>query len=204
MAVLDSGCGKTIIGENTLSEFRKLWDAAGVPQPEAQKEINHFRYGNGHSEVSSELVAMPVTLAQHSGVIRAAVVKGDAPLLLSRPAMKTLGAEMDFNKDELRLFSGAATIPMEVNKAGQYMVDVVKNLTCHASEISAVEHMTSLEPSPHVEEPLPSSEPCDEPQTASLVPASESLSAVQIVGKKEKSKDFWEIIPLIVKLFVSM
>ena len=29
--VLDSGCGKTIIGEQTLSEFQKLWSQQNVP-----------------------------------------------------------------------------------------------------------------------------------------------------------------------------
>ena len=94
-AVLDSGCGKTIIGAATLESFRKIWNSAGVSQTKPYAEENVFRFGNGASEVLKSAIELPVCLAEREGVIRAAIVQGDAPLLLSRPAMKTLAAEMD-------------------------------------------------------------------------------------------------------------
>ena len=36
-AILDSGCGKTIVGANTLQSFREIWMKAGVPQPVARR-----------------------------------------------------------------------------------------------------------------------------------------------------------------------
>ena len=38
--VLDSGCGKTIIGENTLKQFQHLWRQAGISEPREQSESN--------------------------------------------------------------------------------------------------------------------------------------------------------------------
>ena len=57
---------------------------------------------------------------------KAAVVKGAAPLLVSRPALKRLGAQIDFHRDQLSLFQGQVHMPLQVNAAGQYMVDVMQ------------------------------------------------------------------------------
>ena len=78
-AVLDSGCGKTIVGANALSAFRKIWNDSGIEQPQPLTEENMFRFGNGASELSKESIEMPVCLAERAGTIRAAIVKGDAP-----------------------------------------------------------------------------------------------------------------------------
>ena len=103
-AVLDSGCGKSIIGAQTLDQFRKLWTKAGIAQPAEHAEVNSFRFGNGQSEVSQKVVEMPVTLGGKRGLIRAAVIQGEAPVLLSRPASKKLEASMNFAADELIFF----------------------------------------------------------------------------------------------------
>ena len=63
-----------------------------------------------------------MTIAGRHGVVRAAIIKGKAPLLISRIALKKIGAVMDFSKDELRVFGKA--IPMSTNEAGQYMIPV--------------------------------------------------------------------------------
>ena len=124
--VLDSGCGKTIIGEETLSKFRELWVSAGVKHPQIKREVSHFRYGNGHVETSNTVVELPLGLAGKKGILQAAVVKGAAPLLVSRPALKRLGASIDFAQDQLSLFKGRSQVPLKVNAAGQYIVDVMQ------------------------------------------------------------------------------
>ena len=179
-AVLDSGCGKTIVGAKTLQAFRNLWDSAGIAQPSARSEENFFRYGNGACEKSTEVVEMPICLAERRGVVQAAVIQGDAPLLLSRPAMKRLGAEMNFQTDELKLFNGHSTVPMKLNAAGQYMIPV-----------------SNFEPNPVAvcvadpSMPPANSAAPDDPASCPDVP---SLSTeVSVVGKKGKSKDYWEV-----------
>ena len=52
--VLDSGCGKSIIGMKTFEQFSLMWRKLGVEVPTSFPEINHFRYGNGHHEVSTQ------------------------------------------------------------------------------------------------------------------------------------------------------
>ena len=50
--VLDSGCGKSIMGQQTYQSFRRLWSERGIPVPEPYPEVNHFRFGNGEKETS--------------------------------------------------------------------------------------------------------------------------------------------------------
>ena len=57
-------------------------------------------------ETSQSVVNLPIGLAGKRGVIQAAVVKGDAPLLVSRPALKRLGAAIDFSRDFSQLVLG--------------------------------------------------------------------------------------------------
>ena len=123
-AVLDSGCGKSIIGAETLASFKKIWTRNGIDHPAEVRETNVFRFGNDAQETSEVVIPMPVQMAGRRGVINAAVVRGNAPLLLSRPALKSLGARMDFVEDRLHLFSDEAIIPMKTNVAGQYVISV--------------------------------------------------------------------------------
>eukprot|EP00913_Durusdinium_trenchii_P025833 g24245.t1 len=95
----------SIIGEETLKEFREMWKVHEFEDPEPIREVNHFRFGNGARETSHSVIPMPVVLGGRRGVIKAALVKGRAPLLISRKAMKTLQAKIDFDKAELTLFA---------------------------------------------------------------------------------------------------
>ena len=125
--VLDSGCGRTIIGARTLAAFEKLWKEAGIDVPSRRSECNSFKFGNGATEVSMEVIPMPVFLAGRRGVISAAIVQGDAPLLISRGALQSLQACLDFHKQEIRLFADQVKVPLTVNAAGQYTLDLMEH-----------------------------------------------------------------------------
>ena len=124
-AVLDSGCGKTIIGQKTLSQFQDLWKKDGRFHPSFKEEVNVFKFGNGERETAKQVVVMPIGLEGKFGTIQAAVVSGDAPLLLSRPALKKLGAVIDFANDRLSLFDGKTEVQLQSNAAGQYLLNVL-------------------------------------------------------------------------------
>ena len=63
--ILDSGCGRSIVGEETLKEFRALWSSHDFEDPTPISEINHFRFGNGAR------IPTPVILGGRHGVIKA-------------------------------------------------------------------------------------------------------------------------------------
>eukprot|EP00435_Cladocopium_sp_Y103_P043787 s1055_g12.t1 len=165
--VLDSGCGRTIIGAQTLSEFEKLWKQRDIPLPLSESETHQFKYGNGEMETSHRVVAMPVTLAGRKGVIRASVVKGDAPLLVSRSALKKLGASLDFGKDCLHVFGHA--LPLKVNQAGQYVVNLLESES-QAESLRFAEVMT-VEPSVSSESHSSVSDSASHPQPSCDVEA---------------------------------
>ena len=123
--ILDTGCGKTIIGQDTLKHFERMWLERGVPLPTPTPEINQFRFGNGHLETTEVSVPLPVHIGGKNGIIRAAVVKGDAPLLISRPALQSLEATIDLSKNELTLVKDRRTVSLGVNTAGQFLLDVM-------------------------------------------------------------------------------
>ncbi|CAK9067550.1 unnamed protein product [Durusdinium trenchii] len=125
--VLDSGCGRSIIGWDTLQEFKDLWKARQMEIPEPFSEVNHFKYGNGHKEMSKQAIRVPVHLGGRVGTIKAAIVQGQAPLLISRSALKTLKATINFETNELTVFDDRVVIPLATNQAGQYTVDLLGN-----------------------------------------------------------------------------
>ena len=87
--VLDSGCGRSIIGASTLGEFEALWKDRGWNLPAPFSETNHFKFGNGQKETTQLSVRVPVRLGERAGTIKAAIVQGTAPLLISCNALKT-------------------------------------------------------------------------------------------------------------------
>ncbi|CAK9006752.1 Putative transposon protein [Durusdinium trenchii] len=123
--VLDSGRGRSVIGRDTLTEFHQLWRAAGVPIPTEIHEVNHFRFGNGEKETTESVIRLPVTLGGKQGTIRTAIVRGQAPFLISRNALQTLKAVIDFGKQQLTLFEEQVLVPLVTNEAGQFAVKVV-------------------------------------------------------------------------------
>ena len=157
--VLDSGCGRSIIGEETLEEFAKMWKDSGIPEPDRLPETNHFRYGNGEQETARSAVKMPVVLGTRSGTIRAAVVRGRAPFLISRQALQTLKATINFATSELTLFDGAETIPLTTNSAGQFVVNVIGSSSMEVPDFEVMMNQVNNElPSPP-EEPMEACSP---------------------------------------------
>ena len=60
--VLDSGCGKTMIGEETLTQFQQLWSDQGLKAPPIEHEVNHSGLGMASMKFHSNVCACPFTL----------------------------------------------------------------------------------------------------------------------------------------------
>lgn len=94
--VVDSGCGKTLVGIETLLQLERMIDASGYGPVRYAKEENTFRFGNGAIEKTDKIVHLPLGLGGRQGVIKAAVIQGAAPLLLGRPTLETLDVKLNF------------------------------------------------------------------------------------------------------------
>lgn len=151
--VLDSGCGRSIIGASTLQEFEALWRDRGWKIPVPFSEVNHFKFGNGQKETTQLAVQVPVRLGGRAGTIKAAIVQGTAPLLISRNALKTLKAVIDFEASALTVFDDRTTVPLSVNQAGQFTVDLLGE---HDVTLEPFSEVMQLEPTDLPSEPQPS------------------------------------------------
>ena len=126
------------------------------------------------------MVKLPICLAGRRGSIHAAVVKGQAPLLMSRVALKSLEAEMNFGKDQLIVFTDRVSVPLTVNSAGQYTVNVSNFAKISEPAVNEDDDESDL---PMLTEPSPAeTTPCD------------SISISKPKGGKRK--DYWEVRPV--------
>ena len=72
-----------------------------------------------------KVALIPVGLHGRDGLVEAAIISGDAPLLLSRSTMKSLEPVMDFSNETLSIMGGSPRA-MTTNEAGQYVIDVMQ------------------------------------------------------------------------------
>lgn len=111
--VIDSGCGKTLIGQETLNKMLKMYHKNDLPQPILRRHPHLFAFGNNVEE-STELPRQRGS-SHH---------QDPAPLLLSRGTMKSLDAKLDFGSETLALGYDPPQ-KVQVNSAGQFVIDVM-------------------------------------------------------------------------------
>ena len=121
--VVDSGCGRTLIGRETLAALEPMIQQKGYAKPTRYHSENTFRFGNGAVESSQQAVRIPCGIGHQYGIIDAAVISGHAPLLLGRPTLEKLKAQLDFSNGKM-VVCGKET-SMVTNPAGQLLVDVL-------------------------------------------------------------------------------
>ena len=122
--ILDSGCSRTLVGQETLNAFMRLYQERNMSCPPTREQHNLFRFGNGQEEWSERVVSMPVCIHGKVGRIEAAIIRGSAPLLLSRNTLKSLQAVLDFSQGTLSI-EGSEPRPLQTNSAGQFVLNVL-------------------------------------------------------------------------------
>ena len=123
--VIDSGCGRTLIGKSTLERMTEQLKSRTKRLPEKYQAQSVFRFGNGETESTSTAVRLPVSIGGQVGIIDAAVIKGRAPLLLGRPTLERLRVRLDFSNKTMALLGRDEPVPMAPNEAGQLLVNVM-------------------------------------------------------------------------------
>ena len=123
--IIDSGCGKTLIGSSTLSVFQDMLKERNLPAGEVYSAENKFRFGNGALETATQSVRLPVGLNGKYGLIEAAIIGGSAPLLLGRPTLEKLNVHLDFQNNKIK-FLDLGSQDMCTNEAGQIVIDLMQ------------------------------------------------------------------------------
>ena len=152
--VIDSGCGKTLVGEETLRAMEPMLGGRPIKKT---WERNSFRFGNGMAEDSNTSACIPVAIGEKVGRINAAIIKRRAPLLLGRPTLEKLAMRIDFAAGTARILDGADSVPLERNSAGQLLINLTEfppgrnkaqetALSVETFELSVWESPTSTRP----------------------------------------------------------
>ena len=94
-------------------------------QVEEYPSVNTFRFGSGAMEVSERACRIPVAIGQKHGLIDAAIIQGQAPLLLGRPTLEKLDVTLDFKRRIMTFLDQKVPVAMRTNAAGQLLIDIL-------------------------------------------------------------------------------
>ena len=119
MAVLDSGCTKSVTGEMWLDEYLQTLSEQDRLQVSERSNDATFRFGDGVEVTSSKLVKFPVVTGSQKFFIEADVVKNELPLLLSRQSMKRAEMIINFSNDTVNV-GGKDIIKLTCTTSGHY------------------------------------------------------------------------------------
>lgn len=122
--IVDSGCGRTLIGSKTLAVVQQMLEQQGLPTGEMYPSSNTFRFGNGHVETASKAIKLPVGLNGRCGTVDAAIIAGQAPLLLGRPTLEKLNVQMNFQDNTISFLDMPAQ-NMDTNSSGQIRINMM-------------------------------------------------------------------------------
>ena len=123
--IVDSGCGRTLIGRETYQALKKLLPERYLVNLTEYPSRNTFRFGNGTTEVASLAAKIPVGIAKKLGTIDTAIIEGRAPMLLGRPTLEKLRVQLNFGSREMKFLNQDAPVQMHTNEAGQLLIDLL-------------------------------------------------------------------------------
>ena len=136
MAVVDSGCAKTVCGHLW---FKAYYDTLSVHDRkliENHDSDNRFRFGDGETYCSMKSVTLPFYIEGERHFLNSDIVNCDVPLLLSRESLERAGAVINFQRGEL-LFLGKI-IPAVITKSGHYCLPLTRDLSLSNKHTSNV------------------------------------------------------------------
>ena len=118
-AVLDSGCSKTVCGENWLFNYTKNLSDYDQQHIKKTDSSASFTFGDGSSEKSLMRLSLPCYVGGKRCYVETDVVKSNIPMLLSKKAMKKSQMCLDFGKDTASI--GDETISLKCSSSGHYL-----------------------------------------------------------------------------------
>ena len=104
MALLDSGCTKTVCGETWLQHYLHSLSFDEYKQIETSKSNSSFKFGDSKLVKSFKKFKIPVIIAGVQVTVTTDIVEYDIPLLLSKEAMKKAKTQIDFQEDKINIF----------------------------------------------------------------------------------------------------
>ena len=104
MAVIDSGCAKTVCGQVWLDCYSQFLSNEDQQSVREEKSETSFGFGNGKVLKSIKCVTLPTFFANKTVLLSTEIIENDIPLLLRKDAMKKTKTYIDFSKDKIIIF----------------------------------------------------------------------------------------------------
>ena len=101
-AVADTACSRTVAGKIWWEDFKQFLDKNGVKYILVD-DHDEFRFGDSKPWPTLFGVIATLYIRGHALVLRIAIVECDVPLLLSRTALKDLGASYNIEHNTMAL-----------------------------------------------------------------------------------------------------
>ena len=134
-AVIDSGCSKTVAGNQWISCYLEQLDEENRRKVEKCYSGQTFRFGPGDALTSMGKVKLPAKIGTKNVLIETDIVDADIPLLLSKEALKNAGTLLDFDNDHAIMFGEKQFLIS--TKSGHYAIPllVAQDLRKHDEHI---------------------------------------------------------------------
>ena len=122
--VADTGCGRGLVGLETLEKHKKKLAEMGETVKGLPNQKHVFRYGNGSRDEAVGRIEVPVFIQGKRMTMRLHVVPGQVPLLISKKFLKSLGAKIDLEDSTLVLKKVGLVAKMFEPKDNSYQIDL--------------------------------------------------------------------------------
>ena len=122
--VVDTGCGRGLIGADTLQRHRDLLATKNIKIIDLANQKQVFRYGNGSVDEAIGRVEIPIFIQGRQLRMRVSVVPGQVPLLISKRCLKALGAHIDLVTSTMHLTKAGLQAPLHEPKNGSYQINL--------------------------------------------------------------------------------
>lgn len=122
--VPDTACRRSLIGENVLHRLEEELRISGR-RCMRKKGRNVFRFGNAETLCSTEIAVFPIQLGSRRIMCQVAVLPGagaETPFLMSKEMLKSLGAVIDTQNDQIHFKAIDVTLHLGVTSKGHYAV----------------------------------------------------------------------------------
>ena len=116
MIIMDSGCRRSVAGRSWHDKMIRWIQSYGM-QPTIKKIEESFEFGGGEIVDATRALVYPILLNGHLVELDVAEV-AKCPPLLSSQAMRSLGMELNYATNRVRVHSCRLEIPLEENKGG--------------------------------------------------------------------------------------
>ena len=145
--VVDLGATKTVIGSQLVG------DLISNLQPHVQQQLTRcpcriaFRFGNHGILESSQALVVPIFGLK----LKIAIVPGSTPFLLSNTLLRTLGAVVDTQTQELFLKKCGKSIPLHLTPKGLFLLDLndlVPENGTQNSDVAETHHVSNIKAAP--------------------------------------------------------